>query len=281
MVNKGFTHEIIQTNEKLDVHFELFVDNGSYTASHWHDSIEIIYITSGSLQVEMGEYNYSLKENDCILINSGVVHSTRCLDSNTSMLLQIPLTFLSSYMPDCKSNYFDFNTNSTDSNYEENLEKIRNLFNEMRTLTITPTETSHLHFTSLIFELIYQLYNNFRIPIGSKQKQKSTLSLSRFEPVLEYTKANYNHPISIDQIASIAHLQPEYFCRKFKQYMGQTYLEFLNELRLAYIYKDLINTNDPLAEILEKHGFSNSKLFYKLFREKFSCTPREVRKMKQ
>lgn len=279
-MDKKFMHEIIQTTEKLDVHFELFIDNGSYTPSHWHDSIEIIYITSGNLQVEMGEYNYSLKENDCILINSGVVHSTCCLNNNTSILLQIPLTFLSSYMPDCKSNYFDFNINSNDSNYKENLEKIRNLLNEMKSLAISPSETSHLRFTSLIFEFIYNLYNNFRIPIGSKQKQKSTLSLSRFEPILEYTNSNYNQPISIDKIASIAHLQPEYFCRKFKQYMGQTYLEYLNELRLSYIYKDLITTNDSLTKILEKHGFVNTKLFYKLFKNKFGCTPREIRKTK-
>lgn len=279
-MDKKFMHEIIQTTEKLDVHFELFVDNGSYTPSHWHDSIEILYITSGTLQVEIGEYNYSLKENDCILINSGVVHSTCCLNNNTSILLQIPLTFLSNYMPDCKSNYFDFNINSNDNTYKEDLEKIQNLLNEMKSLTISPSETSHLRFTSLIFEFIYNLYNNFRIPIGSKQKQKNTLSLSRFEPILEYTNANYNYPISIDTIASIAHLQPEYFCRKFKQYMGQTYLEHLNELRLSHIYKDLITTTDPLIKILEKHGFVNTKLFYKLFKNKFGCTPREIRKMK-
>ena len=103
-------------------------------------------------------------------------------------------------------------------------------------------------------------------------------SLSRFEPILEYTKLNYNKAISIQEIANVAHLQPEYFCRKFKQYMGQTFLEYLNEIRLAHIYKDLINTNNPLCDILETHGFTNTKLFYKTFKMKFNCTPKEVRK---
>ncbi|CUO71453.1 AraC family transcriptional regulator [Clostridium disporicum] len=78
--------------------------------------------------------------------------------------------------------------------------------------------------------------------------------------------------------SNVAHLQPEYFCRKFKQYMGQTFLEYLNEIRLAHIYKDLINTNNPLCDILETHGFTNTKLFYKTFKMKFNCTPKEVRK---
>ncbi|GEQ16314.1 MULTISPECIES: helix-turn-helix transcriptional regulator [Clostridium] len=52
--------------------------------------------------------------------------------------------------------------------------------------------------------------------------------LSKLEPVLDYTKLNYNRAISIQEISDIAHLQPEYFCRKFKKYIGQTFLEYLN-----------------------------------------------------
>ena len=62
--------------------------------------------------------------------------------------------------------------------------------------------------------------------------------------------------------------------------MGQTFLEYLNEIRLAHIYKDLINTNNPLCDIIEIHGFTNTKLFYKTFKSKFNCTTREVRKNK-
>ncbi|WP_236877887.1 helix-turn-helix transcriptional regulator [Clostridioides difficile] len=108
--------------------------------------------------------------------------------------------------------------------------------------------------------------------------KKTVLDLSKFEPVLEYTNINYKSPISINKIATVAHLQPEYFCRKFKQYMGQTYLEYLNDVRISHIYKDLINTNDTLCSILETHGFTNTKLFYRIFKEKFKCTPKHIRK---
>ena len=48
MAIKGFTHEIIQPTENLDVYIELFNDEGRYVSSHWHNSIEIIYLTSGT-----------------------------------------------------------------------------------------------------------------------------------------------------------------------------------------------------------------------------------------
>ncbi len=43
------------------------------------------------------------------------------------------------------------------------------------------------------------------------------------------------------------------------------------------IYKDLINTKDPVHVTLERHGFTNYKLFRRMFQEHFGCTPTKVR----
>lgn len=281
MNNKNFIHEIIQPTENLDITFKLYNDDGSFVPSHWHNSIEIIYVTSGKLKIYEGNRTYDLSTNDCIVINSGVIHSTHCVSGNTSMLLQIPFSFLSKYIPDFKNSYFDFSVNSNKANYEENLNHIRKLLKDMEFLRTNHIDAGNLRFTSILFELLFQLYNNFRIPVGDKYINRNTLSLSTFKPVLEYAKLNYNRPISIQEISEVAHLQPEYFCRKFKQCMGQTFLEYLNEIRIAHIYKDLVSTNYALCNILETHGFTNSKLFYKIFKQKFNCTPKELRKIKR
>lgn len=279
MNNTGFTHEIIKPNQNLDVHIELFNTNsGNYVPNHWHSSIEIIYLTSGTLRVNIGQSTYNLKANDCILINSGVVHSTTNVNGNNSLLLQIPIALLYRYMPNCKNFYFNFDSNSTDSNYIKNLCYVKNIFNSIEMLEKTAHPSRVFKFTSLVFDLLFQLYNNFRVDLPLNENKSTDLSLSTLEPILEYTKRNYNKSISIEEIASIAHLQPEYFCRKFKYYIGQTYLNYLNELRLSYIYRDLINTNKPLYCILETHGFTNYKLFYRIFKEKFNCTPTKIRK---
>ena len=278
MNKNDFLHEIIEPIENLDVNFKLFEDRGSYVSNHWHNSLEIIYITSGDLQVNMEGATYNLKANDCIFINSGVIHSTRCVYENTSILLQIPLSFLNKYIPNCKDSYFDFKVNINDDNYEANLEKIKTILKDMKKVKITSPQAGNLRFTGLLFEFLFQLYTNFRIPMGNKNMESRALDLSKFQPVFEYTKINYKTPISINEIAKVVHLQPEYFCRKFKQYTGQTYLEYLNDVRISHIYKDLINTNNTLCTILESHGFTNTKLFYRLFKEKFKCTPKDIRK---
>ena len=84
-------------------------------------------------------------------------------------------------------------------------------------------------------------------------------------------------PVPLSEIADVAMLQAKYFCRFFKKCMGVTFLEYQNEIRLSRIYDDIINTDDQISHILERHGFTNYKLFRRMFRERFGCTPTKLR----
>lgn len=59
---------------------------------------------------------------------------------------------------------------------------------------------------------------------------------------------------------------------------GETYLEYLAGIRPTHIYGNLLHTELPLVQILENNGFTNYKLFRKLFRDSYGCTPGELRK---
>ena len=51
-------HEIVASNQDVDVRFYLSVDQGSYVAPHWHNSLEIIYMLEGSMHVKMEKKKY-------------------------------------------------------------------------------------------------------------------------------------------------------------------------------------------------------------------------------
>ena len=44
-------HEIVSRNPDVEVRFYLSVDEGSYVAPHWHDSLELVYMLEGSITV--------------------------------------------------------------------------------------------------------------------------------------------------------------------------------------------------------------------------------------
>ena len=118
----------------------------------------------------------------------------------------------------------------------------------------------------------------FRGKWNPPSSKKDVKNFVRLEPVLEYTKKHYNTPITLSEISQIACFQEEYFCHYFKKNMGVTYFQYLNEIRLSHIYRDLTSTDLPLKVLLEKHGFTNYKLFRKMFYEQFATTPGEYRK---
>ena len=124
---------------------------------------------------------------------------------------------------------------------------------------------------------MFQLCHNFSVKVFQSDLSRLKKDLDRLNLVLNYISENYKRPISLDEIAGVAYLQTGYFCRFFKKKMGVTFLEYQNEYRLSFIYKDLINTKDHVHVILERHGFNNYKLFRRMFQEHFGCTPTKVR----
>jgi Transcriptional regulator containing an amidase domain and an AraC-type DNA-binding HTH domain len=276
--NLDLSHEVILPQAGKDVNYRITADKISYVSSHWHNALELIYIISGELEVTIANEAELLKQGDFTVINSTVVHSTKCLRGNEAILLQIPHSFLKRYIPNFDSLIFQINNHSQNDNKKPELMRIKEIFNRMRFLQESDSTSAYLQFQNLLFDLIYHLYQNFSIEMKHLDYNKRAKNLAKLKPIIEYTERYYTKPITINEISGIAALQPKYFCRFFKTSMGSTYIEYLNELRLSYIYRDLISTNIPLVRLLEIHGFTNYKLFRRMFRERFHDTSSHIRK---
>lgn len=271
-------HEIVLTPATTGVRFFTSIDSGSYVTTHWHRAIEIIYIQSGSLTVTIESHTRELSAGQCILINANIMHSTKCTAPNTAIVFQIPTDFAETYIPNINSLVFHINDDTTDLKEATKIDILKNTLEKMQVANDMQPDGFLLVFNSLLFDILFQLYHNFSTPVLHANPNKKKKELDRLNPVLQYIAQNYNRPIPLQEIADIAILQPGYFCRFFKNTMGTTFLEYQNELRLSHIYQDLIETDDPVHIILERHGFTNYKLFRRMFRENFGDTPTNIRK---
>ena len=66
------THEII--NYQSNVPIKLFFQRIGTSARHWHNSIEILFVLQGSMQVMIENHSFTLKEDDILLINPNHIH---------------------------------------------------------------------------------------------------------------------------------------------------------------------------------------------------------------
>lgn len=274
------TYEIIHVPKTTGVRFFTEEDSGSYHPNHWHDAIEIIYMVKGEVDVTVESAKYHLSQGQCILINSCVIHSTKCISPNTGIVFQIPMDFIKLYIPDIEQLQFILDDTNQNPIYQTKLDIFKNTLLQMQIANDIHPKGYVLRFNSLLFEVLFQLYHNFSVKIFQANLNHKEKALNRLNNVLSYTVKYYNKPISIDEIAKIAFLESGYFCRFFKQHMGVTFLEYQNELRLSHIYQDLITTTDTLQEILDRHGFTNYKLFRRMFFEHFQATPSQIRKQR-
>lgn len=275
----NYLFEIIDVQQNTGVRFFTSIDPGSYIPSHWHPAIEIIYMLEGELTVTVESDTRLLSAGQCMLINPSVIHSTKCVSPNKAIVFQIPLDFISLYIPDIRNLMFSLDDPGGNPVRRTKLEIFKDTLIQMQIANDIRPEGFILRFNSLLFEVLFQLCHNFSTRIFQSNQNQKTKDLDRLNRVLTYTAQNYNRPISIEEISGVAYLEAGYFCRFFKKYMGSTFLEYQNELRLSRIYHDLISTEDTVQNILERHGFTNYKLFRRVFSEHFGTTPLTLRKI--
>lgn len=271
-------YEVLSIDPLKQVRFFTSYDKGSYIAPHWHDAVEIIYMEKGNLTVQDDTGVTELKPGSCILVNAGYVHSTKCIYPNQAIVFQIPLRLLDAYIPNLNSLRFEINNERTKD--PRKLTKIRQFIDKLTRMQYINDEKPDgglLLFNGLLFEVLYQLYHDFGSRIYATSQEHHMKDIERLEPLLKYVGAHYKEHISIEEAASVTGFEPRYFCRFFKKKMGVTFLEYQNDTRLVYIVRDIIDTDDGIGDILERHGFTNYKLFRRMFREQFNMTPVQLR----
>lgn len=130
----------------------------------------------------------------------------------------------------------------------------------------------------IILQTVAQLIRYFSSTSAVQLADTHLMTIDRIRKVMSYVEEHYKENISLQDVSDLLGIGKEYFCRFFKKNMGISFLQYLNEVRLSHIYQGLMDTDLPIAELMEENGFSNQKLFNRSFKELYGCTPSSVRK---
>ena len=198
----------------------------------------------------------------------------------TSMFLRIHISkaYLQSYLPDVELYRINcFPEEITDEQFPEYY-RICELLAELTRLYIMDTPFFRLEAEGIILQIVAQLIRHFSSSAVIQLADTHFLTIDRIRKVMSYVEEHYKENISLQDVSDLLGISKEYFCRFFKKNMGISFLQYLNEVRLSHIYQGLMDTDLPVAELMEENGFSNQKLFNRSFKELYGCTPSSVRK---
>lgn len=101
----------------------------------------------------------------------------------------------------------------------------------------------------------------------------------RIDKILKYVFNNYANEITLQQAATLVHMNKEAFCRYFKSRTQKTFIGFVNEVRIAQACKLMAQDNCSLSSIAYKCGYNSLSNFNGCFKNIKKLTPREYKKI--
>ncbi len=97
-------------------------------------------------------------------------------------------------------------------------------------------------------------------------------------PILVYIYNHYEEKISIEQLTNMFHLNRTTLSKMFQEQLGESFVTFLNKLRITIAAQLLRDTMLPIAEIMDKVGFHDNAHFLRSFKKETSYSPSDYRK---
>ena len=110
-----------------------------------------------------------------------------------------------------------------------------------------------------------------------REPSKDELFLKRLKEVCEDTKLYTTEDLTREELSRAMMLNHSYLTRMLKSATGKTFYEYINSLRMQYAEELLRDPNFPLDAIPLEVGYKHRSTYYRVFGEKFGCTPTEYR----
>lgn len=247
---------------------------------HWKDSIEILFVLRGSIELGVESETYILEEREIEIINPNEVFRIKSNDKdNLVLILDIDPGFFEKYYDDAKDTFYY--TNSTDDKAQED-EKyyiLRRFISILLYETMSKIDDYEDAIEENLLEMMYHLLNNFHYLFYEEESLRDDeYQLERYHRIVKYLSNNYMNKVSLQDIAEKEFLSSQYLSYKIKDVFGLGFNEYLNQIRVEESTKLLLDSDKSISEISEEVGFSHVRYYNKHFKLHYNLTPMQYRK---
>ena len=270
-----YRHEIINFGERVPV--RCFIHQLGHSGRHWHDSLELLFVLSGSVSIIVDAEHYVLEPEDVILINSNSPHELTA-DSAIMVAVQIKLSLFDDSLLSDGPLWFE--CNSRTSHDAEGLLQIKRIVAQFVKAHSSTDEGRLFRAKALSYALMAELMARFRADRTALRQEQALQQNERIARMADYIAEHYRENITLQQIAEREYLSVPYASRFFARMMGMGFSAYLNHVRLTQAVSDLLATDDTIDHIAENNGFANTQTFVQLFKKQYDMLPRQYRKQK-
>lgn len=261
---------------------------------HWHDEVEIIYFEQGSYTTEVNMQTYSIQGPCFYFINSGELHaiSSASVQYQEQAIVFSPeiLMFADSdpvqetFLLPLSKHQLSVPTilgpqHPAFAAIQNEFFRIRSVFFSEHKLCseqfTVQAPVSQLLIKAALLAILGILAEHQLLHLAPPDHNPRVELL---KTLISHIRQNYQRPIPLSELASIAGMNEQYFCRFFKKSFGKTPVSYLNDFRIRHAAMLLRTTELPVTEVCMESGFNNLGHFMKEFKKATQLTPLQFRK---
>lgn len=276
--------------------FDFHVGNSSYPVTgkmHNHDFWEVIFVASDTLKMQIESKVYELAEGDVCILNRATRHMEYFQQGQSVVYMPLSLEYINSWPADSNvafgrpMSYLLESRNKPPhcQNKDFILARVRNRDAYDAAVNLIQSIKEELQGNMpgskyIVRGMVYRLIALFTL---SKQYDAEYYDLGQTGEfglagiAKEFLDTN-KHRITLFELEGILQYSGAYINQVFKKKYYRSIAEYNQDICLEYMAKLLLTTNKTIEEICHIIGFVNRTYIYRIFKEKYGCTPFEFRK---
>ncbi len=250
---------------------------------HWHKEWELIRIVKGSFQLRTDRFTIQAHAGDLMLLPGNLLHSGtpencvyECFVFYLHGLFQSTEAVKKNLRPVYRMQLLPQLLYRAQEH-----PALHSMANDLF-YACTQQASNHYALTvtsSLGAFFAYILGNGLYTDVSSHHAQESG-RIGQIKSVLEYIEQQYSQPITLQELADVAKMNPKYFCRVFRELAQQTPMEYVIHYRIEQAAAMLTATDMPIMDIAMECGFNNYSYFIRTFKQLLGETPKQYRQEK-
>ncbi len=250
-------------------------NNEIYTM-HAHDDIEILFFISGSAEFRVEGNSYILEPNDVMIFRPAEAHVI-CLDENEPyerIIMGVPMSYFSEIDLDGEFLQPFFNRDPGTLNRYNASDFSTNLYQHCFYKACTKSDelSDIVRVKSYLYPLLAEIKTAY-----AKKKSKEPLNKGSFGfayRVVGYINEHLYEDISLEKVSEEFFMSKSQINRIFKKAIGSTVWEYITVKRLLAA-RAKIRSGVSAANASIMCGFYDYSSFYRAYRSRFGCSPKE------
>ena len=261
-------------------------DGSFYVSPHWHPEAEILCLLNGSARVVIDGQVLFPSAGSILFINQREIHHLTSQGPGLSYnAFVFPLEFLSFQHEDYCQQAWILPLLKGQTVFPRILEpghpcqpEAMKILERLSMVQSQQAPGCQLAVKALLYQLLSCLVQENSLmasPPSPTEAQAKKLEILR--QMLSYMGEHLQERITLNDISSRFYMTPNYFCRFFKENLGQTPMNCLNGLRLEKACRLLAETDMQVLEVCLSCGFNNLSYFIRLFHRQLGMSPSRYR----